>query len=88
MQIITNCIIDIWAVPKSYVFFEAGFVPGTFEFPTYIQKNVWANQPNFGWSNHRIYGQPNFLLTEQNFLVNKICLIIPIIFVDPTKYYA
>ena len=55
------------------------------------QKNVWLNQPNFGWFNHRIwllYGQPNFWLSEQNSLVNKIRLIIPIILVDPTKYYG
>ena len=57
----------------------------------YTQKNVWFNQPNFGWFNQRIwllYGQPNFWLSEQNFLVNKIWLMIPIILVDPTKYYG
>ena len=57
----------------------------------YTQKNIWLNQPNFGRFNHRIwlfYGQPNFWLSEQNFLVNKIWLITPIILVDPTKYYG
>ena len=45
----------------------------------------------FGWFNHRIwllYGQPNFWLSEQNVLVNKISLITPIILADPTKYYG
>ena len=35
----------------------------------------------FGWFNHRkwlLYGQPNFWLSEQNSLVNKIWLIIPL----------
>ena len=44
----------------------------------HTQKNVWLNQPNFGWFNHRIwllYGQPNFWLSKQNSLVNKIWLI-------------
>ena len=57
----------------------------------FTQKNVWLSQPKFGWFNHRIwllYGQPNFWLSEQNFLVNKIWLIIPIILIDPTNYYG
>ena len=57
----------------------------------YTQKNVRLNQPNFGWFNHRIwllYGQPNFWLSEKKFLVNKIWWMIPIILVDPTKYYG
>ena len=47
----------------------------------YTEKNVWLNQPNFGWFNHRIwllYGQPNFWLSEQNSWVNKFWLIIPL----------
>ena len=47
----------------------------------HTQKNVWLNQPNFGWFNHRIwllYGQQNFWLSEQNSLINKIWLIIPL----------
>ena len=70
---------------KKFFSFD-GWLTGTF-----TQKSVWLNQPNFGWFNHRIclpYGQPNFGLSEQNFLVNKIWLIIPIILVDPTKYYV
>ena len=33
------------------------------------------------------YTETNFLLSEQNFLVNKIWLIITIILVDRTKYF-
>ena len=43
----------------------------------------------FSCFNHRIcllYEQQNFWLTEQNFVVNNIWLIIPIILVEPTKY--